>query len=255
MVCFLWLREPYTVKEASAGLIAFAGVLLVARPPWLFPDSSVAPSSHQVEKLKDPNDDGLTFLALGMPVGNTSATPISAHQRTVAILLAILGACGAAMAYATIRVIGKRAHSLISVTYFAFIASTGSALIIFLHPDITFTMPENLSQWGLIAIIGFAGFLLQFLLTEGLQREKAGRATNLTYLQLVFALIIERTVWGTTPPLESFMGAILIIGAAIWVSLQKNTNGPEKKTVKFADEERSLLDDENSDGTNRTRDE
>lgn len=32
---------------------------------------------------------------------------------------------------------------------------------------------------GLLITIGIAGFLLQFLLTEGLQREKAGRATNM----------------------------------------------------------------------------
>lgn len=32
---------------------------------------------------------------------------------------------------------------------------------------------------GMLVAIGIAGFLLQFLLTEGLQREKAGRATNL----------------------------------------------------------------------------
>jgi len=31
----------------------------------------------------------------------------------------------------------------------------------------------------LLALIGISGFLLQILLTEGLQREKAGRATNL----------------------------------------------------------------------------
>lgn len=31
----------------------------------------------------------------------------------------------------------------------------------------------------MLLAIGVAGFLLQFLLTEGLQREKAGRATNL----------------------------------------------------------------------------
>lgn len=41
------------------------------------------------------------------------------------------------------------------------------------------------------------------------------------YTQLVCALIIERIVWGTTPPLESFIGSGLIIGAAIWVGLQK----------------------------------
>jgi drug/metabolite transporter (DMT)-like permease len=152
-----------------------------------------------------------------------------------------VGAFGASTAYATIRVIGKRAHSLISVNYFAGIATLGSTIIILVHPDLHFVMPETLSQWGLIAVIGLTGFLLQFLLTEGLQREKGGRATNLTYLQLVFALIIERIIWGTTPAIESFFGAALIISAAIWVSLQKNATVVEQPQVKVVDEESSLL--------------
>ena len=64
--------------------------------------------------------------------------------------------------------------------------------------------------------------MLQFLLTEGLKREKAGRATNMMYLQMVFALVVERIIWGTTPSFLSLLGASLIIGAAIWVSLQKD---------------------------------
>lgn len=159
--------------------------------------------------------------------------------------MAIIGTLGASTAYATIRVIGKRAHSLVSVNYFALIAAVGSTVIILVHPDLHFVMPKTLSQWGLISIIGLFGFLLQFLLTEGLQREKGGRATNLTYLQLVFALVVERVIWGTTPPLESLIGAALIIGAAISVSLQKNGAAAEKKKkAKVVDEESSLLREE-----------
>lgn len=162
-------------------------------------------------------------------------------------MAAILGTFGASMAYATIRVIGTRAHSLISVNYFAAIATLGSALVLLIHPDLHFVMPESGGQWALIAVIGLTGFLLQFLLTEGLQREKGGRATNLMYSQLVLALIIERVIWGSTPPLESFGGAALIIGAAVWVTLQKNGgNGDKGKKVIVVDEERSLLRDEES---------
>ena len=169
---------------------------------------------------------------------------ISPTQRTLAVLAAILGTFGASMAYATIRVIGTRAHSLISVNYFAAIATLGSALVLLIHPDLHFVMPESGGQWGLIAVIGLTGFLLQFLLTEGLQREKGGRATNLMYSQLVLALIIERVIWGSTPPLESFGGALLIIGAAVWVTLQKNGVKVEKGKKVVVDEERSLLGDE-----------
>jgi drug/metabolite transporter (DMT)-like permease len=179
----------------------------------------------------------------GIPNGAVPTPHVSPAQRTLATLIAILGALGASTAYATIRVIGKRAHSLISVNYFATIATLGSAAIILVHPDLHFVIPESYGQWGLIAIIGLTGFLLQFLLTEGLQREKGGRATNLTYLQLVFALILERVIWGTTPPVESFFGAALIIGAAIWVSLQKNAAAVgQQKKANAVDEESSLLD-------------
>jgi drug/metabolite transporter (DMT)-like permease len=220
IVCFLWLREPFTLKEAFCSLIAFFGVLFVARPSWLFLSSPIA----------------------DQPDGKASTPPITPHQRTLAIMVAILGTFGASLAYATIRVIGKRAHSLISVNYFAFIATLGSTIVILVHPDLHFVMPKSPSQWGLIAIIGLFGFLLQFLLTEGLQREKGGRATNLTYLQLVFALLVERLIWDTTPPAESLVGAVFIIGAAVAVSLQKQ--GKEVKKVKVLDEERSLLRNE-----------
>ncbi|KAK7187325.1 hypothetical protein DPSP01_002458 [Paraphaeosphaeria sporulosa] len=253
LVCWVWLREPYTVKEALAGLLAFTGVLFVARPAWLFRSAPLDPiSGEPAEPVEGPDSSSLSLLSFGILGGKApSLPPVSAEQRTIAILLAVLGTFGASTAYATIRVIGKRAHSLISVTYFAFLSTIGSALIILVHPDLQFVMPEDLSQWGLIAIIGLAGFALQFLLTEGLQREKGGRATNLTYLQLVFALIVERLVWGTTPPLESLFGAVLIIGAAVWVSLQKNA--VKEKGSKAVDEESSLLGDEQGENEVRRR--
>lgn len=63
------------------------------------------------------------------------------------------------------------------------------------------------------------------------------------YLQLVLALGIERVVWGTTPPVESFGGAVLIIGAAVWVTLQRNT-AVKLEGRKEVDEESALLGDD-----------
>ncbi|KAI4623070.1 hypothetical protein J4E83_004460 [Alternaria metachromatica] len=225
IVCFLWLREPFTWKEALCSFVAFCGVLFVARPPWLFPASHSRP-------IADDSD------------GHAPLPSTTTEQRALAILIAILGTLGASTAYATIRVIGKRAHSLISVNYFSLIATIASFVLILVHPSLHFVMPKTLGQWGLIAIIGLFGFLLQFLLTEGLQREKGGRATNLTYLQLVFALVVEKVIWGTTPPAESLVGAVLIIGAAIAVSLQRS-GGKDDKKAEVVEEERRLLEDEN----------
>ncbi|KAF5587805.1 transport protein [Fusarium subglutinans] len=224
-IAWVALREPFTVKEATAGFIAFAGVLFVARPAFLFPESWRTLSELE-SRAVDPN-----FTADGGILPPVKATP---QERTIAILCAIFGSFAAATAYATIRVIGKRAHSLVSVNYFAVLATVSSFLVIMIHPDLQFEIPKTIAEWCLLLSIGVSGFLLQLLLTEGLQREKAGRATNLIYVQMVFALIIERIVWGTTPPITSFIGSALIIGSAIWVSLQK----------KAPAEPRPLLDEE-----------
>jgi drug/metabolite transporter (DMT)-like permease len=224
-VCWLALGEPFTIKEASAGLIAFVGVLFIARPAFLFPKS---PDANHPRAAEAVGESGIL-----PPV---EATPA---QRTVAVACAILGAFAAATAYATIRIIGKRAHSLVSVNYFAVLATVMSFSILLIHPDLQFQIPQTPVQWALLASIGVSGFLLQVLLTEGLQREKAGRATNLIYTQLVFALIIERVVWGTVPPASSLIGSVFVIGAALWVSMQKNK--PAEPPKPSNDEEDRLL--------------
>ncbi|KAI0138736.1 hypothetical protein F4776DRAFT_663104 [Hypoxylon sp. NC0597] len=229
-ICFIALKEPFTAREAIAGFIAFSGVLFIARPTFLFPQ----------EGEEQPEDEGTRLFMADQPKGIVPSVPATPAQRSLAVLLAVIGTFGAAAAYSTIRVIGKRAHSLVSVNYFAVLATVGSFIIILVVPDLHFEIPENAVQWSLLVAIGVAGFLLQFLLTEGLQREKAGRATNLIYTQMVFALILERVVWGTTPPVESLFGSALIIGSAIWVSLQKNKTPSPQKAVAV-DEEQSLL--------------
>ncbi|TVY61869.1 putative membrane protein [Fusarium oxysporum f. sp. cubense] len=226
-IAWVALREPFTVKEATAGFIAFAGVLFVARPAFLFPESW-----RTLSELESRSVDS-DFTADGGILPPVKATP---QERTIAILCAIFGSFAAATAYATIRVIGKRAHSLVSVNYFAVLATVSSFLIIMIHPDLQFEIPKTIAEWCLLLSIGISGFLLQLLLTEGLQREKAGRATNLIYVQMVFALIIERIVWGTTPPITSFIGSALIIGSAIWVSLQKKA--PAEPRPLFDEERR-----------------
>ncbi|KAI8627550.1 DUF6-domain-containing protein [Xylariaceae sp. FL1651] len=234
VLCYVWLKEPYRIQEAFSGLISLAGVLLIARPAFLFGAKGLVPLSSDENMAT-----GMTIMTgpqEGLPVGSPSSP-----QRAVAILCSILGTFAAATAYGTIRVIGKRVHSLISVNYFAVLSTVGSGLIILIHPDLHFILPRGTMQWVLLVIIGVAGFLLQFLLTEGLQREKGGRATNMTYFQMVLALVIERVIWGTTPPVLSLIGSALIIGGAIWLSLQKNKPGDAKERTAVVDEETSLL--------------
>ncbi|KAL4724329.1 hypothetical protein ACLX1H_008943 [Fusarium chlamydosporum] len=165
-IAWVALREPFTIHEATAGFIAFTGVLFVARPALLFPN-------------KDSFLSGSMSESANTAKGMLSAAKATPQERTIAICCSIFGSIAAATAYSTIRVIGKRAHSLVSVNYFAVLATVSSFFIIMIHPDLQFEIPKSLAEWVLLLSIGVSGFLFQMLLTEGLQREKAGRATNL----------------------------------------------------------------------------
>ncbi|TLD03201.1 uncharacterized protein PgNI_12461 [Pyricularia grisea] len=263
IVCFVFLKEPMTKHETFAGVLAFTGVLLIARPTFLFGSSSSSSSSPSLDEDPAAAATAATANVSGDYFFSTLApTPpaVSPTQRTLAIIGGVGGCFCAATSYATIRVIGKRAHSLVSVNYFAMVATVGSAVAILLHPDLEFVFPDRLRHWLLFLLIGVAGFLLQFLLTEGLQREKAGRATNLIYTQIVFALVTERIIWGTVPSSLSLVGGLLIIVAGIWTTLQKqsgttvraaNTANARSSTAQ-PDEETGLLGATSTDSDRRT---
>jgi drug/metabolite transporter (DMT)-like permease len=69
----------------------------------------------------------------------------------------------------------------------------------------------------------------QFLLAAGLQYEKSSRATNMVYVQMLFALSFDKLIWGTTPGTLSIIGSSLILGSAIYVAMHKEA--PKKAGV------------------------
>jgi len=152
----------------------------------------------------------------------------SPGQHLAAIGMAIVGVFGAASAYTTIRIIGHRAHPLISVTYFSFWCTLVSFVALTCVPSIPFVLPSTIYQWTLLFFIGVSGFVMQFLLTAGLRAEKSGRATNMVYTQMIFALAAEKIIWGTSPGLWSWTGSLLIMGAAGAVAMQKSVGAGGK---------------------------
>lgn len=104
---------------------------------------------------------------------------VTTTQRLIAIGISVLGIFGASGAYTCIRIIGNRAHALMSVNYFAMLGTAGSAIALLTIPGIRFTMPHGAREWVLLILLGVLGFVLQFLLTAGLQLDKSSRATSM----------------------------------------------------------------------------
>ncbi|PWW72243.1 hypothetical protein C7212DRAFT_360286 [Tuber magnatum] len=228
-----YLNESFTRTEFFASIFSLFGVVLIARPASLF-SRDLADTSDDPSAVHSPPTSRSLLSAGETPI----ATP---RQRLIAVLVALLGVLGAATAYTTIHWIGPRAHALIVILYFSLwccIVSLASSLLI---PSIGgLIWPHTLLQWGLLLGIGISGFATQFFLTLGLQIEKAGRATNMVYTQMLFALVWERIVWGTTPGWGSLVGSACISGSVLWVGVKKAEKAEVAKE-RVADEEVGLM--------------
>jgi hypothetical protein len=93
---------------------------------------------------------------------------VTQQQHLSAVGIAMIGVVGATFALTAIRVIGTRVHAFISINYFSVWCSVVSLACLVIFPDVKFRLPGNVLEWGLLAVLGFCGFVMQFLLTEGL---------------------------------------------------------------------------------------
>jgi drug/metabolite transporter (DMT)-like permease len=213
------LREPFTKIEMISALIAFVGVILIARPsflkpaiPWLYHDLNVADST-----------------------GNLS--------RAAAVAIALMGICGTSTAYTCLRCIGTRADPLIPVTYFVGFSGLISTVCLVAIPSLpNFMLPTGGFEWALTLGLGFGGFVMQWCLTKGLQTEKGSTGSQIIYVQLVFAVLWELIVWGDLPSIPSLFGILFIIVGIAIANVYKEIL-PEKEAPDdiIPEEESALL--------------
>ncbi|KAF2430476.1 hypothetical protein EJ08DRAFT_670408 [Tothia fuscella] len=195
--CSFFFKQAFDKRQLYAGLVSFLGVILIARPDKLWFD---APNLHEDQDVP-------------------SVTPF---QHLSAVIMVLISDLGATTAFTSIRVIGSRAHPLLSVNYYA-IASTvlsGPFLFIPILPS-EFRLPYSQREWSLLVGIGVFGFGLQFLMTAGLVKDKSPRATNMMYSSVVFGLGMDWLIWGVVPGWSSWVGGAIVALATLWVALQK----------------------------------
>ncbi|KZT03028.1 integral membrane protein DUF6 [Laetiporus sulphureus 93-53] len=198
------LKEEFKRSQALASLCSLVGVVLIARPTFLFggKSSPTAPDSH----------------------------PVLDGRGVVTLLIPMFGVLGATGAYTSIRAMGKRAHPMHSIVAFStqcVITSTVAMLLVRPH-----VVLPNRVEWILMLLaIGLCGFMGQMLMTMGLQRETAGRGTMAVYVQarIIFATFNDFVFFHSTPPALSILGTVIIMSSAIYVALSKEDVGARKR--------------------------
>lgn len=135
-------QEPFTKTEVCAGVVAFSGVMFIARPSFIV---SHLPFGNHGSDAPAKSADQIN--SIHVTSGILKPTPPTPAERSIAVVCAVVGSFAAATAYATIRVIGKRVHSLVSVNYFAVLSTVTSFLALLILPDIGFKVPQSTGQW------------------------------------------------------------------------------------------------------------
>jgi drug/metabolite transporter (DMT)-like permease len=120
------------------------------------------------------------------------------------------GAVLSAGAYTTVRKLRETDDPLVIVFWFAAIAVPLSALLV--AP--VFVMPRG-AEWLLLGAVGVSTQLAQVFFTRGLALVRAGPATTIGYVQIVFA-----TTWGLlffdeVPTLLTLAGTLLIFAGTV----------------------------------------
>ncbi|KAL7937519.1 hypothetical protein V8C35DRAFT_292703 [Trichoderma chlorosporum] len=217
LLCYFALHEPFTRPEQIATAVALLGVVLIARPVSLF--SGLYSSEDQV--VDSPEQVDATFPSL-----EHEAT---AEERLMAVGVALLGVLGAAGAFTSIRTIGKRAHPLISVNFFGMACTIICILALALapalnvsQPHLRWITPKSWKGWFLLLWIAVPGFIMQYLLTSGLAADTSNRANAMIYTHMLFAVSIDRWIFGHSMSMMSFAGCALILGSAVTVVFTKN---------------------------------
>ncbi|OCH83569.1 hypothetical protein OBBRIDRAFT_799692 [Obba rivulosa] len=142
----LVLKEDVTRSQALAGLSSLAGVVLIARPEFLFGHGAAREGVHA------PIGD-ITTRAEG-------AREVAPSQRLFAVGVVLFGVLGATGAYTTIRAIGKRAHPMHSMVAFA----TLCVIVTSVAMPVTRTriaVPNEPGWIALLFALGVCGFLGQ----------------------------------------------------------------------------------------------
>ncbi len=133
--------------------------------------------------------------------------------------IALLGALCSASAYVTVRRL-EGESALVIIFYFSLVSVVGS-----IPAGWTDMVWPTGREWLLLFAIGATTQVAQLYMTRGLQLERAGRATAVGYLQVVFAAIWGALFFGDRPGVLTLAGFALVIGGTL--AIARPAHAPE----------------------------
>ena len=212
LLAWLLLGERFHCTEAIATALCFVGVVFIAKPVFLFgsqgDDTLPGAGSHD-----------------GRLLGDGDETDSDSTNRVVAVVIGIFGAISAALAFLSVRQMGRKEDPNVMAVYFAAIGLVASAALGLGRG--AWVMPNWGSDGAQLALIGVMGFFGQWFLNRGMQLERAGPASLMRNIDVVLAFVYQVTLLGEPINGWSIAGALLITSCTALVAWSKSTRGAD----------------------------
>lgn len=189
----IFLREPLRRADVAGIALGLGGMLLVSQPTFLF-------------------GGALSGGALsGGEVAGRTLDPI-------ALVVAVCGAILSASVYVVVRKLRATEHPLVVVLQFPMLTvplTLPLAVPVWVWP----------SPWEWLVLLGVGLFtqIGQVKMTQALHLEPAARATAVSYVQVLFAILFGLLLFGEPPTLWTLAGALSIAVGTMIVARPRAT--------------------------------
>ncbi|KAI7895206.1 uncharacterized protein EV154DRAFT_496269 [Mucor mucedo] len=192
MISAIVLNENFTIVDGFYSIVCFLGLILVARPSFLF--------NHVAFIRFDEEEE---------------------YQRSFGIACALVASLMSAMAYITVRKVGQGTPVMVHVVYFGCVASLLSIIVLACQLQ-GFVVPSwSWHEMGLLLMTGVMAFLGQFTLNEGLKIAPIGPVTLIRSTDVIFAFVFGVAFFKEIPGFYTMTGSLLVMGTTTAMSLYR----------------------------------
>lgn len=148
-----------------------------------------------------------------------------ARISTIHLLMGIVAAVGAGLAYTIIRKLNYSEHPLVIVLYFPLVTLP----IVGIYSAFHWVMPQGW-DWVVLLGVGVLTQFAQYFMTKAYQAEEISKVASLNYLSIIYALSFGFIFFGETFNLMTYVGmALVVVGVLLNVWYKQRIQPAKKK--------------------------
>lgn len=153
-----------------------------------------------------------TAIAVGFAGVLVVLRPGVGGVASAAGIAVLLAAFGYAVSAITVRVLARTDSTQAMVVWLMALMALGAGVLAW--PE---WQPVRAEHAWLIVVLGIAGALGQYLITEAFRLGEASLLAPLEYTALVWGVLWDATLWGVLPDGATWLGAAIIVASGLYL--------------------------------------